>query len=313
MTVFEALKSSGGAVLVDDLVSRTGLTVGEVSSQLTILEINGQARELGGRWQVVEVAKVASKKPAKPKAVKKPRVAKVTKPKKPRFVGTEVVVIKFCRHAFQDPSNGQFISKAEAAKRGAVVPLVQFEDKPRPTRAHSNGVLKYPLKDGSYALYRVKRSKSGRDIVKVAKFIDPNADKALKATKDKDLKFSILGYKQDVRRITESQLQLEYDNDFQGRELKREMNSSISKRSAVTRAKNKKTPSRRVPTKTEAQTAIVRLTREIGDLTKKVNKPGLRSKRQTQTTLNRKKVFLEHFKAVSAGKRSTYPKGWRKT
>jgi hypothetical protein len=314
MTVLEALKSSGGAVLVDDLVSRTGLTVGEVSSQLTILEINGQARELGGRWQIRQSTKVTSKKTTKPKAVKKARVAKVAKPKKPKFVGTQVVVIKFCRHAFQDPSNGQFISKADAARRGAVVPLVQFEDKPRPTRAHSDGVLKYPLKDGSYALYRVKRSKSGRDIVKVAKFIDPNADKALKATKDKDLKLSILGYKQDVRRITENQLQLEYDNDFQGRELKREMKSSIGKRSAVTRAKNKKVPSRKNPTKTEAQTAIVRLTREIQDLTVKINKPGVsKSKTQARAARQRKQSFLREWSAVAAGKKSTYPKSWRKT
>lgn len=314
MTVLEALKSSNGAVLVDDLVSRTGLTVGEVSSQLTMLEINGQAKELGGRWQVVEVAKVASKKTTKPKAVKKTRVAKVAKPKKPRFVGTEVVVIKFCRHAFQDPSSGQFISKAEAAKRGAVVPLVQLEDKPRPTRAHSGGVLKYPLENGSYALYRVKKSKSGREIVSVAKFFDPNADKQIKATKDKDVKFAILGYKQDIRRIVQAQLQLEYDNDFQNKELGREVRSSVGKQSAVTRAKTKKVPSRKVPTKTEAQTAVLKLSREIQSLTVKINKPGVsKSKIAARATQKRKQSFLQHWNAVAAGKRSTYPKGWRKS
>ncbi len=411
MTVLEALKNSGGAVLVDDLVSRTGLTVGEVSSQLTILEINGQAKELGGRWRFVAPVKglkkkrvtvktvsstvkadakkilqtlegaarpldaaelerlsglngsrlkaatkyaarsglrtvntagellprysldlftpsqktlsVKGKKRIKVKTVKpKPVKARSVKPKAvkkskvSKLAGTQVVVVNFCRHAYQDPANGQFISKLEAQKRGAVVTSVKLENKPRPKRLHSRGVLKQPLENGSYALYRVKRSKSGRDIVSVVKFVDPKAESTLKATKDADIKFSILSYKRDIRSTVQKELQLEYDNDFQNNELGREVRSSIGKRSAVARAANKikgVKPARKAPTKTEAQTAVVKLSREIEALTVKINKPGVsKSKTASRATQKRKQSFLQHWNAVTAGKKSTYPKGWRK-
>jgi hypothetical protein len=70
MTVLAVLKSSRGAVLVDTLSARTGLTTGQVLGQLTLLELNGQAKSIGGRWQYVET-KSKAKSQSKVKVVRR--------------------------------------------------------------------------------------------------------------------------------------------------------------------------------------------------------------------------------------------------
>jgi hypothetical protein len=216
----------------------------------------------------------------------------------------------------RDPDSGRFLSAKEAAKRGPVPTSVTLERRPEEKKPSKRaGVLEYPVSSDAYVLYKEKQLKSGRIAVQVVKFVDASADNALKLTKSREDRQGILRYKADVARTVRRELQAEYDADFQNRELTREVRATISKRAANTRARNKaegKTPAKKKPTLEEAKAAVLKLEREVRELTRRINNPKAKAVSSLKAQKTRKAATLEHWRAVLKGKKTTFPKGWRK-
>ncbi len=101
MTTLEVLQKSGGALMVDTIMARTGRTVGQTNADLTLLEINGQVRSVGGRYEYVPPSK--SKAPARAKKRKAPG-------KPVKSSGKTVSVEKCgCRTLHRDSGSGRFV------------------------------------------------------------------------------------------------------------------------------------------------------------------------------------------------------------
>jgi hypothetical protein len=101
MTTLEILKKSSGALTVDTLSNRTGRSVGQVTADLTLLEINGQIKQLGGRFEYIPPAKKTSKS-AKPKKRSSSKPVKSSG----RTVSTEKCG---CRTLHRDSGSGRFV------------------------------------------------------------------------------------------------------------------------------------------------------------------------------------------------------------
>jgi hypothetical protein len=113
-------QASGKSVLLDEVVSKAGLSAGVATSALVMLELQGKARQVpGGRWVFV-VPNVGRPKAVKPKVVK-PRVKKKapprrrsSKPKAARRGVTKQKICQPCRTVRRDMATGKF----KAAPKG---------------------------------------------------------------------------------------------------------------------------------------------------------------------------------------------------
>lgn len=100
VSVADALKAAKSPVRVDDLTVKTGLSAGQVLAQITLLEINGQVNNVGGRYSWA----------AKRKAVKAKKPVRSSKSK--RSSGAVVVSESCgCRTVRRDSGTGRFAKK----------------------------------------------------------------------------------------------------------------------------------------------------------------------------------------------------------
>jgi hypothetical protein len=292
--ILKALRNRNNAVLLDDLLADTGLSAADATVALTMLELNGSVRKNPDGRFVLPVSNVEVKRPTQARK-------SVKKPSGKRLEG-KIIKVKICSSRYRDTASGQFV------KTPTTTPTkVEFSRK--------LGAAARKWVDGTARARYTLEDKNGRPIPRVRFFSDADARAALKATSDPEQKKAIRKYSSDARRELQKQLRREYEADFLNKELRADVGRKVAARAVRTRADNKakgKVPKNK-PSDAVAQAAVIRLTRELPNLNARVNRAKTEKTRREATKRRDNAVkFLAHWRLVVSGKRSTYPKGWRK-
>jgi hypothetical protein len=299
--IITALRRANRPVLLDEIISTTRLSAADATAALTMLEISGQLRKNPDGHYVLP-----SSNPQPKRAPKTPKAGK--KPPQSKPVGN-IIKVRVCSSRYRDTGNGRFVQAPTTTPT-----KVQVLRKPQ-AAARRSDLGKNKWEDGNARARYTLENKNGRTVARVRYFTDLEARAALRAAKDPEEKKAIRKYNTDARRELQKELQREYDTDFLDKELYADVRRSIAARAVRTRAENKaagKKPKNQ-PTAAEAQAAVVKLKRQIPDLNARFNRARTeKTKRESKKRRDNAQKFLVHWRLVVAGKRSTYPKGWRK-
>ena len=292
--ILEAIRNRKNAVLLDDLLEDTGLSAPDATVALTMLELRHAVRKNPDGRFVLPVPNVAPKRAEQaPKSVKKP-------PSKQS--NGKIIKVKICSSRYRDTVSGQFVKEPTNTPT-----KVEFSRK--------LGAAARKWVDGTARARYTLEDKNGRPVPRVRFFSDADARAALKATTDPEQKKAIRKYNSDARREVQKELRREYEADFLNKELRADVGRKVAARAVRTRADNKakgKAPKNK-PSDAVAQAAVIRLTRELPDLNARVNRAKTeKTRREATKRRDNAAKYLTHWRLVVSGKRSTYPKGWRK-
>lgn len=113
MTTTEAaLRASRGTVLPDELAARTGRSASDTSADLTLLMIQGQAQEVGGRWKWTGAAAGIKGGTVRRRGEPRPPAAKAGAASRPR---AHIYPIQVVTTRWKDSRTGRFTRSPKEA------------------------------------------------------------------------------------------------------------------------------------------------------------------------------------------------------